>query len=85
VITTEQIKAARMLLSWSQVKLAEMADIPLPTIKRLEAIRGPARAHARTIWAIQEAFDRAGIIFIDADDTAGPGVRVRATDALTRP
>ncbi len=28
--------------------------------------------------------ERAGIIFIDADDTAGPGVRMRATDALTR-
>ncbi len=37
-----------------------------------------------TVVRLQQALEDGGVIFIDADDEAGPGVRMRATGALTR-
>jgi hypothetical protein len=33
---------------------------------------------ADTVWRIKEAVEKAGIIFIDSDETAGPRVRLTA-------
>ena len=68
MITIEQIKAARALLSWGQAELARFAGISLPALGNLE--RGAVTPRPKTLQAIQTAMEAAGIEFID-----GPGVR----------
>jgi hypothetical protein len=72
VITSEQIRAARMLLRWGQGDLAEA--VSLPSVKRLEMRPGPLAARAQTVEALQSAFERAGVEFTNG---SGPGVRMR--------
>jgi transcriptional regulator with XRE-family HTH domain len=64
-MTSEQLKAARALLKWRQVDLAEASGLALITVKRLESIPGALRARQRTIDALQHALERAGIKFSD--------------------
>jgi hypothetical protein len=75
-ITSEQVRAARALLRWEQKDLAAASRISLPAIKRMETVRGPLAAQARTIEAIKEAFAAAGVIFVE-ENGEGPGVRLR--------
>jgi transcriptional regulator with XRE-family HTH domain len=77
VITTEQIKAARMLLGWDQIRLSVEADVPVSTLKRVEARSGPVQGNAKTVWKLQEALEMAGIEFINVDETGGAGVRFK--------
>lgn len=78
MIFSEQIKAARALVGISQAELAELASVGIATVKRIEGARGEIRGNAETIWKIQTALEKAGVSFIDTDDTAGPGVRLKA-------
>lgn len=64
MLTAEQIKAARALLSWGQRELAEASGLSLPTIKRVEAARGAIRSTPATIDTIQKALEAVGIEFI---------------------
>lgn len=75
-MTSEQVRAARMLLRWEQKDLAEASGISLPSIKRLETIPGPLAAQARTVDAIRCALEAAGVEVI-AENGGGPGVRLR--------
>ena len=75
-MTSEQVRAARALLRWEQRDLAAACRISLPTIKRLETIRGDLPAQARTIEAIRLAFEKAGVEFL-AEDNGGAGVRLK--------
>ena len=75
-MTSEQMRAARMLLRWEQKDIAGASGISLPAIKRLETIPGPLAAQSRTIEAIRAAFEKAGVEFID-EDGGGSGVRLR--------
>jgi predicted transcriptional regulator len=75
-ITSEQVRAARMLLRWEQKHLAEASSVSLPSIKRLEAHPGALAAQSRTIDAIRAALEAAGVIFVD-ENGEGPGVRLR--------
>jgi transcriptional regulator with XRE-family HTH domain len=65
LVTSEQVRAARMLLRWEQKELAKESGVSLAAIKRLEATRGSLRAHARTAEALRAAFAAAGVEFID--------------------
>lgn len=76
-LTGEQIRAARALSRIEQTELARLSGLSLETIKRLERIRGPVEANARTLRAIQDAFDTIGVQF-DGDDTGTIGVLHRA-------
>jgi len=71
-----QIRAARALLDWRQEKLAEAADVGVATIRRIEGQRGIAMGNVSTLLRIQQAFERAGIRFIDTDTSGGVGVRL---------
>lgn len=73
-ITSEQIRAARALLRWEQRHLALASGVSLPAIKRLETIHGPLAAQGRTIAALQEALEAAGITFTNGGE---PGVKLR--------
>jgi transcriptional regulator with XRE-family HTH domain len=52
MITGEQVKAARKLLRWSQIKLADEAGIDLMTVTRFEAGERYGVATASIIQAI---------------------------------
>jgi len=75
MLTGEQIRAARALARLEQSQLAETSGVSVPTIKRLETMRGPISANTTTEAAIRRAFTEAGVIFID-ENGQGPGVRL---------
>ncbi len=77
MIISEQLRAARGLIGWSQSALAEASGLALSTIKRMEGDRGPLRSSAQNVLKVQRALEDAGVIFIDADEE-GPGVRLKA-------
>lgn len=76
MILASQIRASRALLGLSQGKLSELAGVGIATIKRIE-IATEISGAARTLWKIQTALEEAGIEFIPADDSKGPGVRLK--------
>jgi transcriptional regulator with XRE-family HTH domain len=76
MLTSEQIRAARMMLRWEQRELAERSGISLASIKRLETQPGPIGAYASTEEAIRSALEAAGVEFIP-ENGGGAGVRLR--------
>jgi transcriptional regulator with XRE-family HTH domain len=75
VISTEQMRAARGLLGWSQSELAKRAGLSLPTVKRMEAGTGP-RVSDEARARVQRALELGGAQFI-SENGGGPGVRLR--------
>jgi transcriptional regulator with XRE-family HTH domain len=73
-MTPAQCRAARELLDWTQIKLAEASRIAVATVIRLERNGKPMVAEA-SVQAIQRALETADIEFIDED---GAGVKLRA-------
>ena len=82
-IGIEQLRGARALLGWSQTQLAERAGLPLPTVKRVEAERGP-RVSESARYALQRGPRVRGIEFID-ENGGGPGVRLRKRQRHKKP
>jgi hypothetical protein len=76
MIAPSQIRAARGLLDISQAELAIRSGVGLATIRRIENAR-ELRVTVQVLLRIQLALESAGIIFIDQDVQAGPGVRLR--------
>ena len=76
MITTRQVKAARVLLGWTQADLADRSGISEPTVARLESLDGRLGGRAGTADKIRAALETAGIEFID-ENGGGPGVRLR--------
>ena len=74
MFTSRQMKAARSLLAWNQPKLAAESGVSLPTISRMELYNDLVGGHARNVYAVLDAFERAGIEFLNGD---APGVRLR--------
>jgi transcriptional regulator with XRE-family HTH domain len=77
VITARQIRAARALTGLGQQELADRARVGVATIRRIEAAADEITGSARSMARIEHALEAAGVIFIDQDETAGPGVRLR--------
>jgi predicted transcriptional regulator len=69
-----QLRAARSMVRWEQEQLAEAADVAVNTIRRIEGMEGPIRAHLGTVNKIQEALEKAGVEFTNGEQ---PGVRMR--------
>jgi predicted transcriptional regulator len=78
MIYPEQIRAARSLLAMRQTELASAASVGVATVRRIEGVPGQIRGGAETLWKIQKALEKAGIVFIEEDDSGGLGVRLRA-------
>lgn len=72
-----QIRAARALLDWSAKDLADRAGLSMRTVIRAERTSGVPRMRTDTLDAIQLTLEQAGVIFVDANQHAGPGVRLR--------
>jgi transcriptional regulator with XRE-family HTH domain len=77
VITPRLVRAARQLLGWTQGDLAKAAGLSIVSIKDFE--RDAIDPRASTLLKIEQAFDRAGVVFLDAGDVrpGGPGVRLK--------
>jgi transcriptional regulator with XRE-family HTH domain len=74
MITAGQCRGARGILGWNQADLAETAGLAVLTVQQFEA--GIGRPRRSTITVIRQAFESAGIEFID-ENGGGPGVRLR--------
>jgi transcriptional regulator with XRE-family HTH domain len=80
MITAHQLRAARALLSIDQRQMAELADLSVPTIQRMEASDGVIRANVDSLMKLVSALESAGIELINpgaASATGGRGVRLR--------
>ena len=90
MITAHQLRAARALLSIDQRQMAELADLSVPTIQRMEASDGVIRANVDSLMKLVSALESAGIELINpgaASATGGRGVRLRehVTNPKTNP
>lgn len=74
-ITGRQIAAARAMVGLGQVELADRAGISAPTLRRMEASRGPVSGIPNNVRAVVRALQEAGATFLEDDGEAGPGVR----------
>ena len=83
MITAGQIRAARALIGWKQTELAKAAGISEISIKNIE--REVTDSRSSTLSAIQAAFEKAGVVFLEPGDTrdGGPGVRLKPKRRLT--
>lgn len=73
-INTRQSRAARGLLGWSQIDLAEEAGIAVRTLISFE--KGERVPRSSSLNAIRATLEAAGVEFI-AENGGGAGVRLR--------
>ena len=80
MITSAQLRAARALLGIDQRRLAEIAELSVPTIQRMEASEAVIRCQVESLMKLITALDSAGIELIsenDISDQGGQGVRLK--------
>ena len=84
MITSAQLRAARALLGVDQRQLAELCELSVPTIQRMEASDGVIRGNVDSLMKLIGALDKAGIELI-GDNTAsqggGRGIRMKTPRA----
>ena len=88
MITANQLRAARALLNIDQRQTADLADLSVPTIQRMEASDGVVRGNVDSLMKLVSALENAGIELINpgvASATGGRGVRLRDNIAKARP
>jgi transcriptional regulator with XRE-family HTH domain len=80
MITAGQLRAARALLGIDQKALAELSDLSVPTIQRMEASDGVIRGNVDSLMKLIGALDAAGIVLLNegAPSTGGGrGIRLK--------
>jgi transcriptional regulator with XRE-family HTH domain len=80
MITAAQLRAARALLGLDQRELAELSDLSVPTIQRMEASDGVIRCNVDSLMKLIGALDVAGIELISENALStggGRGVRLK--------
>lgn len=81
MMTAAQLRAARALLGLDQRKLADLAELSLPTIQRMEASEGVIRGTVDSLTKLVAALDAAGIELIGegaVSQEGGRGVRLKS-------
>ena len=76
MIACAQIRAGRALLRWSAADLSVASGVGTATLLRMEVMDGVPSGQVRTLVAIKEALEAAGVEFVGAP-TDHPGVRLR--------
>ena len=71
MLISVQLRAARALLQWSAMDLAERAGLHLTTVQRIERTRGPFRCNVDTLRKLESALIDFGVEFIDDRDRPG--------------
>ncbi|MGV1877357.1 helix-turn-helix domain-containing protein [Rhizobium sp. A22-96] len=74
-ITSEQSRAARGLLDWSQTRLAKESNLSESTIRDFE--KGRRLPSVNNLAAIRCALEAAGVTFLGDAETVDGGVGVR--------
>ncbi|MGO9674335.1 MAG: transcriptional regulator [Methylocella sp.] len=80
MLTAAQLRAARALLGVDQRRLAELSDLSVPTIQRMEASEGVIRGNVESLMKLIGAMDQAGIELIEEgapSQGGGRGVRLK--------
>lgn len=80
MITAGQLRASRSLLGIDQRELAELSQLSVPTIQRMEASDGVVRGTIDSLMKLVNALEAAGIELIAAgaaSQKGGRGVRLR--------
>ncbi len=80
MITANQLKAARALLNIDQRQTANLADLSVPTIQRMEASDGVIRGNVDSLMKLVSALENAGVELINPGGQSlagGRGVRLR--------
>jgi transcriptional regulator with XRE-family HTH domain len=75
-ISSAQLRAARALLRWTALDLANASKVGVATIRRVEIIDGEITATLANEAALRHALEAAGVEFID-ENGGGAGVRLR--------
>jgi hypothetical protein len=75
-ISSAQMRAARALLRWSALDLANASKVGVATIRRVEVVEGELPVTLANEAALRQALEFAGIEFID-ENGGGAGVRFR--------
>ncbi|MET4318283.1 transcriptional regulator [Bradyrhizobium sp. RT5a] len=75
-LISAQLRAARALLRWSALDLAQAAKVGVATIRRVEVLDGEIPVTAANEEALRRTLEAAGVEFID-DNGGGAGVRLR--------
>ena len=70
-IKPAQCRAARGLLDWTRQDLGRIAGVGAPAVSDFE--RAIRVSHDRTVAAITQALEAAGVVFITGDE---PGVKL---------
>lgn len=80
MITAAQIRAGRGLVALAQKEFAEVAEISVATLRRMESDEvGPSRSSAGAVDAVRSALEAAGVEFIP-ENGGGAGVRLMRRD-----
>ena len=77
MITANQLRAARALLNIDQRQTADLADLSVPTIQRMEASDGVIRANVDSLMKLVSALEGAGIELINPGAASSAGGRRR--------
>ena len=76
MLEAAQIRAARALLGWRQGDLSKASGVGTATIQRIEKSDRPITGYVSTLLKIQAAFEKAGVQFMEEDETGGIGLRM---------
>jgi hypothetical protein len=82
LIASAQIRAGRALLRWSAADLSVASGVGTATLQRMEVMDGVPSGQVRTLVAIKEALEAAGVEFVGAPNDH-PGVRLRTDPKRT--
>jgi predicted transcriptional regulator len=90
MMTGAQIRSARALIGLDQKKLADLAGISVPTIRRMEAKDGMVGGMVESLVKVLRALNSCGVEIIAdgaASDGGGVGVRLAKSTqtAVVRP
>jgi hypothetical protein len=75
-ISSAQLRAARALLRWSALDLANASKVGVATIRRVEVMEGEIPVTSANEAALRNALESAGVEFIE-ENGGGAGVRFR--------
>jgi hypothetical protein len=76
MITSCQIRAARALINWSALLLAEHSGVGVATIRRMELAPSVPSSNAQTLDLVRKTLEKQGVEFIGSPDDR-PGVRLK--------
>ena len=73
MLSSSQIRAARSLLGWSGIDLAEKSAVGITTLRRYELQKGIPSANTSVLLTLKNTLENAGIEFT-GDPLVNPGV-----------